>query len=123
MIRRLGLGLALFAAGWTLGPFTRPVSSPVISPKPDSTFTDPITGKPVHWEALHTFNPAAVVRQGKVCVLYRAEDDSGTMTIGMHTSRIGLATSDDGVVFYTQPSPIFYPDKDSQQEREWPGGV
>ena len=31
----------------------------------------------VHWEALHTFNPAAIVRNGKVYVLYRAEDDTG----------------------------------------------
>ena len=108
---------------WTLGPFVRPVNAPIIEPKPQSVFTDPITGKPVHWEALHTFNPAAIVRDGKVYVLYRAEDNSGTMVIGMHTSRLGLATSDDGVHFTTGPTPIFYPDVDSQQDREWPGGV
>ncbi len=123
MKQAISLSLVLFAASWTLGPFVRPVTAPVISPNPASTFTDPITQKPVHWEALHTFNPAAIVRQGKVYVLYRAEDDSGTMVIGMHTSRLGMATSDDGVHFTTQPSPVFYPDKDSQQDREWPGGV
>ena len=76
---------------WTLGPFVRPVDAPIIEPNPKPVFTDPITNKPVRWEALHTFNPGAIVRQGKVYVLYRAEDDSGTMAIGMHTSRLGLA--------------------------------
>ena len=108
---------------WTLGPFVRPVHAPIIEPNPKPVFTDPITNKPVRWEALHTFNPGAIVRQAKVYVLYRAEDDSGTMAIGMHTSRLGLAVSEDGIHFTTQPTPVFYPDHDSQQEREWPGGV
>jgi predicted GH43/DUF377 family glycosyl hydrolase len=77
----------------------------------------------VHWEALHTFNPAAVVRDGKVYVLYRAEDDSGTMQIGMHTSRLGLAVSEDGLHFTREGVPVFYPAKDSEQAREWPGGT
>jgi predicted GH43/DUF377 family glycosyl hydrolase len=108
---------------WAIAPFARPVDEPVIRPNPESTFTDPITGKPVHWEALHTFNPAAVVRNGKVYVLYRAEDDSGSMQIGMHTSRLGLAESQDGVHFTRSPEPVFYPAEDSQKSREWPGGV
>jgi beta-1,2-mannosidase len=108
---------------WTLGPFVRPVHAPIIEPNPKPVFTDPITNQPVRWEALHTFNPGAIVRQDKVYVLYRAEDDSGTMAIGMHTSRLGLAVSEDGIHFMTQPTPVFYPDHDSQQEREWPGGV
>jgi beta-1,2-mannosidase len=111
------------ARHWTLGPFVRPVTEPVIRPNPASTFQDPITKAPVHWEALHTFNPAAVVRNGKVCVLYRAEDDSGKMEIGMHTSRLGLAESDDGIHFTRRPDPVFYPAEDDQKDREWPGGV
>ncbi len=110
-------------AHWTLGPFVRPVTEPVITPNPASVFSDPITKSPVHWEALHTFNPAAVVRNGKVVVLYRAEDDSGTMEIGMHTSRLGMAESDDGIHFTRRPDPVFYPAEDAQKEREWPGGV
>jgi predicted GH43/DUF377 family glycosyl hydrolase len=108
---------------WAIGPFTRPLSSPVISPRPESVFNDPITGALVHWEALHTFNPAAVVRDGKVFVLYRAEDDSGSMQIGMHTSRLGLAVSADGLHFTRLPQPVFYPAEDDQKAREWPGGV
>jgi beta-1,2-mannosidase len=109
---------------WEIGPFTRPASgNPVIAPRPESTFTDPILKKPVHWEVLHTFNPAAIVRDGKVYVLYRAEDDSGAMQIGGHTSRLGLAESQDGTSFTRRPDPVFYPADDSQQSREWPGGV
>jgi beta-1,2-mannosidase len=108
---------------WMLGPFVRPVHAPIIEPNLQPVFTDPITNQPVRWEALHTFNPGAIVRQGKVYVLYRAEDDSGTMAIGMHTSRLGLASSEDGIHFTTEPTPVFYPDHDSQQAREWPGGV
>jgi predicted GH43/DUF377 family glycosyl hydrolase len=111
-------------ATWEIGPFTRPASgNPVITPLPLSVFTDPVLKTPVHWEDLHTFNPAAIVREGKVYILYRAEDNSGTMQIGEHTSRLGLAESEDGIHFIRRPEPVFYPAKDSQQPREWPGGV
>jgi predicted GH43/DUF377 family glycosyl hydrolase len=109
---------------WQIGPFTRPASgNPVIAPRPDSTFIDPILKSPVHWEVLHTFNPAAIVRDGKIYVLYRAEDDSGAMEIGGHTSRLGLAESTDGISFTRRADPALYPAADAQQSREWPGGV
>ena len=112
------------AAAWTLGPFERPpAAKPIIERNPASVFTDPILGKPVHWEALHTFNPASIMHDGKVVILYRAEDDSGTLGIGLHTSRLGMAESEDGVHFTRRPAPVFYPDHDDQQAREWPGGV
>lgn len=104
--------------------FTRPPDSkPVIIPDRGAEFLDPILKSKVHWEALHTFNPAAVVRGDSVHVLYRAEDDSGAMQIGMHTSRLGLAESSDGIHFTRKPEPVFYAAKDGQQDREWPGGV
>jgi len=108
---------------WMIGPFTRPVDLPVIIPDPSTLFKDPIRKSPVRWQALHTFNPAAVVRDGKIVVLYRAEDDTGTMQIGEHTSRLGLAVSDDGIHFGQLPAPVFYPEPDEQKAREWPGGV
>jgi predicted GH43/DUF377 family glycosyl hydrolase/lysophospholipase L1-like esterase len=108
---------------WVIGPFTRPAGNPAVAPNPASTFEDPIEKKPVQWEALHTFNPAAVVRHGKVYVLYRAEDNSGAMEIGGHTSRLGMAESDDGIHFKRSAAPVFYPAEDDQKEREWPGGV
>jgi predicted GH43/DUF377 family glycosyl hydrolase len=112
------------AAPWVIGPFTRPAEgNPVVTPQPKSTFDDPILKAPVTWEALHTFNPAAIVRNGKVYVLYRAEDNSGAMEIGGHTSRLGMAESDDGIHFKRMPAPVFYPAEDDQKQREWPGGV
>lgn len=109
---------------WQIGPFTRPAEgNPVIAPRPSSTFTDPVLKQPVHWEALHTFNPAAIVRDNKVYVLYRAEDDSGPMVIGQHTSRLGLAESEDGIHFTRRHEPVFFPSTDDEKSREWPGGV
>ena len=109
---------------WVIGPFERPAEvNPIISPLKESSFIDPILKAPAHWEALHTFNPAAIVRDGKIYLLYRAEDDSGAMEIGGHTSRLGLAVSDDGLHFTRQATPVFFPDNDNQIAREWPGGV
>jgi beta-1,2-mannosidase len=126
----VGLSVAILSAAsgraqsWQLGPFVRPASgNPVITPDKTALFDDPILQAPVAWEALHTFNPAAIVRDGKVYVLYRAEDDSGTMQIGMHTSRLGLGVSEDGVHFLRLRRPVFFPADDDQKSREWPGGV
>jgi predicted GH43/DUF377 family glycosyl hydrolase len=123
----LGCSAALHAQSidkWEIGPFTRPLEgNPIITARAESTFQDPIKQAPVYWEKLQTFNPAAVVRNGKVYVLYRAEDDSGEMKIGGHCSRIGLAESDDGVHFTRRAEPVFFAAKDSQEAREWPGGT
>jgi beta-1,2-mannosidase len=117
-------GVSAQTAPWQIGPFARPESgNPVIAPRPASTFIDPILKTAAHWEALHTFNPAAIVRDGKIAVLYRAEDDSGAMEIGGHTSRLGLAESSDGIHFTRRDAPVFSPAKDTQEAREWPGGV
>ena len=94
----------------------------MLRPNPNSLFFCPIRKQDVHWEALHTFNPAAIVRKGKIYVLYRAEDDTGEMAIGMHTSRLGLAESKDGIHFTRRGTPVFYPAEDDQKDREWPGG-
>lgn len=113
----------LLSSAWALGPFARPAGvNPVIRPQAASVFHCPIRKAPVHWETLHTFNPAAVVRDGKVYVIYRAEDDTGEMAIGGHTSRLGLAESADGMHFTRRPAPVLYPDNDSEKGREWPGG-
>jgi beta-1,2-mannosidase len=72
---------------------------------------------------LHVFNPAAIVRDGKIDVLYRAQDNTGSAGIGQHTSRLGLAESTDGIHFTSRPEPVFYPSRDAQMEREWPGGT
>ena len=107
-----------------LGPFTKANDvNPVILPRPTAVFRSPTNDSTVRWEETATFNPAAVVKDGKVFVLYRAEDASGASIIGGHTSRIGLAESDDGLRFTRGPEPILYPDTDAQRGYEWPGGV
>ena len=45
------------------------------------------------------------------------------MQIGMHTSRLGLASSTDGLHFSRLFTPVFFPAADAQKSREWPGGV
>jgi predicted GH43/DUF377 family glycosyl hydrolase len=107
---------------WALGPFVRPVDAkPVIAPNTASVFDCPMRKMPIHWEATHTFNPAAIVRDGKVFILYRAEDDLGK-GIGGHTSRLGLADSDDGIHFNRHPAPVLFPAEDDQKSAEWEGG-
>ena len=66
--------------GYPLGPFTRDKANPILKPG-----TQP-------WESKFVFNPAAIVRNGLVHLLYRAQGPDGR-------SSIGLATSSDGVHF------------------------
>lgn len=107
-----------------LGPFEKPAAAnPVIVPDSTSPFRSPLSDTTVRWEQYATFNPAAVVRNGQIAVLYRAEDATGALQIGGHTSRIGLAESADGLRFVRRPAPVLYPDRDAQTANEWPGGV
>lgn len=109
---------------WKLGPFERPSDAqPIIQKKNATKFLDPMSGKEVAWESMATFNPAAVVKDNRIHVLYRAEEKLGEKEIGGHTSRIGLATSTDGKSYDRQDQPIFYPADDDQKKYEWPGGT
>jgi predicted GH43/DUF377 family glycosyl hydrolase len=109
---------------WMLGPFGKPKTvNPVITPGSAYTFLSPMNDSVVRWEGYATFNPAAVVKDGKVYLLYRAEDATGKEMIGHHTSRIGLAESTDGLRFTRRATPVLYPDKDAQARYEWTGGV
>ena len=67
--------------------------------------------------------PGRGVRNGRVIMLYRAEDRSGEEKIGHHTSRLGIAESTDGLRFTRRETPVLYPARDAQQPNEWPGGV
>lgn len=113
-------GIVAEAAPWSLLPFEKADSvNPVLSAG-TSTFICPVLNKTVRWDEKDVFNPAAVVHEGKVYMIFRAED-----TIGKYagTSRLGLAVSDDGLHFTRQPAPVFYPDNDSLKRFEWEGGV
>jgi len=102
---------------WAIGPFTRPQDGqPVISPNSNTAFGCPLSKAPVHWEKSWVYNPAAVVKDGKVVVLYRAQQGPGNSC-----SRIGYAESEDGIHFKTDPSPVLFPADDSQKSFEWSG--
>ena len=110
---------------WALGGFVRPEGvNPLISPTGSSRFACPMRGGSVRWECADTFNPAAVVRDGSVCVLYRAEDDPDAR-LGHRTSRIGLAQLADGIhIDSRSPVPVMYPDTSLiSRHFEWEGGT
>ncbi|HEX4682508.1 MAG TPA: glycoside hydrolase family 130 protein [Gemmatimonadaceae bacterium] len=109
---------------WTLGPFTKGRGvNPVVAPDRAAEFRSPMNDSVVRWAEYATFNPAAVVRNGRVALLFRAEDASGDLTIGHHTSRLGFAESGDGLHFTRRAEPVLFPDRDDQRRYEWPGGV
>ena len=82
---------------WAFGGFERPKNvNPVISPIENTKFYCPLTKDSIAWESNDTFNPAATLYNGEIVVLYRAEDKSG-VGIGHRTSRLGYATSTDGI--------------------------
>ncbi len=105
---------------WTLGPFVKVDSvNPILGAVDSIRFMDPVLRTRVKWEAKDVFNPAAVVREGKVYLLYRAEDSIGRFA---GTSRIGLAVSNNGFTFQRYDEPVLYPDNDSYKDYEWEGG-
>ena len=107
---------------WALGGFVRPEkANPIITPNPSNQFDCPMQDKKIGWEESDVFNPAATVKDGKIYVLYRAEENSAT-GIGKRTSRIGLAESEDGIHMKRRKTPVMYPDKDNMKEYEWEGG-
>ncbi len=130
----IGCGLLLVAAcqmpgkkttapvsdsSWTLLGFEKLDSvNPVLVPG-TGRFTDPIRQQPIFWEEKDVFNPAIVVRNDTVYMLYRAQDKIG---LPGGTSRIGLAYSTDAMHFTRLATPVLYPDKDAYQQYEWEGG-
>lgn len=108
-------------SNWKLGPFVKVDSlNPILEPVTSTSFFCPVRNDSVRWEEKDVFNPSAVVRNGKVYLLYRAEDVVGKYA---GTSRLGLAVSDDGLHFNRMPAPVFYPDNDAMNVYEWEGGV
>ena len=84
-----------------LGPFVRlNESQPILSPRGDG------------FEAAGVFNPAVVKDGDRFVMLYRAQDKQGI-------SRLGYATSTDGVTFTRDTAPVLGP----EAEYERGGGV
>jgi len=107
-------------SSWALIPFNKVDSvNPILNPG-GNEFNCPILKQTVKWEEKDVFNPAAVVKDGKVYLLYRAEDKIGKYA---GTSRIGIAVSEDGLHFTKMQEPVLYPDNDSLKIFEWEGGI
>lgn len=91
---------------WMIGPFEKYAGNPILMPQGDT------------WEAKDIFNPAAWSDGETIHLIYRAEDSSG-VGIWNGTSRIGLATSTNGITFTREAEPIFGP----ADPWELPGGT
>src|SRR5512138_2789433 len=105
---------------WALLPFEKADDvNPILLPDTNSKFYCPVRKDTVQWEEKDVFNPAAVLKNDTVFLLYRAEDSIGKFA---GTSRIGLAWSTDGLHFKKHPVPVLYPDNDSSKIYEWEGG-
>ena len=104
---------------WMIAPFVKAdAANPCLYPL-KTVFNDPILKHTIAWEEKDVFNPAAVVRNNKVYLLYRAQDKTGKPA---GTSRIGLAYSTDGLHFKRRKSPVLFPDNDEYKKFEWEGG-
>src|SRR5690242_3832994 len=82
------------------GTWSRASEAPIVSPQGTT------------WESAGTFNPAVVLHNGKIVMLYRAQDAAGT-------SRLGYAESKDGIHFTRRPEPVLSPEADYEKD----GGV
>ncbi|MFN8354676.1 MAG: glycoside hydrolase family 130 protein [Spirosomataceae bacterium] len=101
--------------------FTKPAENPILRADSSFIFFCPVKKTIVKWQKADVFNPAAIVKDGKVFLLYRCEDNPAA-TLGGRTSRLGLAESTDGIHFKKHPAPVLYPDNDDAKQYDYPGG-
>jgi len=92
---------------------------PILQADPAPEFFCPVAREKVRWQETYLLNPAATVRNGKVYLIFRAEDRIGRLG---GTSRLGLAVSLDGFHFTKYSDPILFPDHDANFEFEKEGG-
>jgi beta-1,2-mannosidase len=78
------------AATFPLGPFEPHAANPILRPRGQG------------WESANVNNPAAIVVNDTVVLLYRANGPD-------QISRIGIATSRDGITFDREPQPVLVP--------------
>lgn len=82
------------------GVWRRIADDPILRPRPGS------------FESAGVFNPAVIMRGDEFVMLYRAQDAAGT-------SRLGMATSRDGIHFARRSEPVLAP----EESYERGGGV
>lgn len=83
-------------ARFPLGPFVPYEGNPILRPKGDS------------WESANLYNPAALVVDDEVVLLYRAHAED-------IVSHIGIARSHDGLHFEREDAPILSPEHDYER--------
>lgn len=83
-------------ARYPLGPFIPAEANPILRPQGDG------------WESTNLYNPAAVVVADRVVLLYRAHAAD-------RVSRIGLASSEDGLHFEREAAPVLVPEHDYER--------
>jgi predicted GH43/DUF377 family glycosyl hydrolase len=116
-----GIAFAQKAILADLSAFYKPATNPIL--KADSTliFYDSLKQENVQWQKAEVFNPAAIVKDGKVYMFTRNEDNPAAI-LGRRTSRIGIAVSEDGINFKNFPQPVLYPNEDKFKQYDYPGG-
>jgi len=106
---------------WDFQTFYKPNENPIIKADSTLTFVCPVKNEVVKWQKADVFNPAAIIKDNKVYLLYRCEDNPEAF-LGGRTSRIGLAYSEDGIHFTKYPTPVLYPDSSDFLQYDYPGG-
>ncbi|MXV51435.1 glycosidase [Pedobacter sp. HMF7647] len=104
---------------WALLPFFKDDAvNPIMKPFADF-FIEPVENKRIGWENADILNPAAIVKDDKVYLLYRARQKASSI---IPVSRIGIAESIDGINFKHHTAPVLYPDSDEFYNYESGGG-
>ncbi|MCK4748345.1 MAG: hypothetical protein KAT15_14945 [Bacteroidales bacterium] len=106
---------------WDFQTFYKPDENPILQADSSFTFICPVKNELVYWQKADVFNPAAIVKDDKIYMLFRSEDNPEAVLSG-RTSRIGLAHSEDGIHFTKHPEPVLYPDSGAFLEYDYPGG-
>lgn len=84
------------ADSWQLGPWVKYENNPIL------------TAGDYEWESKNVLNPTAVVKDGKVYLLYRAQTHD-------MTSYIGMAVSEDGFNFIKEKEPVMVPTEEYEK--------
>jgi len=108
-------------SGWGLSGFVKPVENPILGADSTKTFFCPVKKTEIKWQRADVFNPGAIVFHDKVYLLTRCEDNPKAI-LGGRTSRIGLASSSDGIHFEYYDKPVLYPDNDEFAKYDHMGG-
>jgi beta-1,2-mannosidase len=104
-----------------LSTFYKPVNYPILRNDSTAVFFDSLKNEQVRWKKADVFNPAAIVKDDKIFVLSRCEDNPAAI-LGGRTSRIGISSSEDGIHFTSFGEPVLYPARDAFQQYDYPGG-